>query len=185
MSVKLKSRETIGCCGIDCGLCPRFYTKGDSACPGCGGENFSEKHPSCGILTCCAIKNRLEVCALCAEFPCARFNREKVEKDSFVTHWKIFLNHSYIKAKGLGEFLAAQRIRVNILNELLTHFDHGRLKSFYCVGCALLPTVKLQEIIKYARQIDTESELRVKCKLVKEFMQNHAISLSIDLRLDK
>jgi hypothetical protein len=27
MAEKLKKYGTIGCCGIDCGLCPRFYTK--------------------------------------------------------------------------------------------------------------------------------------------------------------
>jgi len=36
-------------CGIDCGLCPGFYISGYSACPGCGGLNFKEKHPSCGF----------------------------------------------------------------------------------------------------------------------------------------
>jgi len=39
MEEKLKIYNTIGCCGIDCGLCPRFYTKGDSVCPGCGGTD--------------------------------------------------------------------------------------------------------------------------------------------------
>jgi len=46
MKEKLKKFETIGCCGIDCGLCPRFHTTGTSACPGCGGLEFKEKHPS-------------------------------------------------------------------------------------------------------------------------------------------
>ena len=70
MTGKLKKYETIGCCGIDCGLCPRFHTTGDSACPGCGGLNFKEKHPSCGFLTCCAIKNGREVCSDCSHYPC-------------------------------------------------------------------------------------------------------------------
>jgi len=73
---KLKKYETIAACGIDCGLCPRFYTKGNSACPGCGGLNFKEKHPSCGILTCCVIKNGFETCAECKDFPCSRFKTE-------------------------------------------------------------------------------------------------------------
>ena len=63
-----KQYSTIGCCGIDCGLCPRFYTQGSSACPGCGGKDFAEKHPSCGYLTCCSVKRNLEVCAQCNEF---------------------------------------------------------------------------------------------------------------------
>jgi hypothetical protein len=27
------THPTIGCCGIDCGLCPRYYTDGPSRCP--------------------------------------------------------------------------------------------------------------------------------------------------------
>ena len=25
-------------CGLNCGLCPRFYTDGESRCPGCGAK---------------------------------------------------------------------------------------------------------------------------------------------------
>ena len=64
-----KKYFTIGCCGIDCGLCPRFHTKGDSVCPGCGGLGFKEKHPSCGFLTCCVTKKGLEVCSDCPDYP--------------------------------------------------------------------------------------------------------------------
>lgn len=38
-----KKIYTLGCCGLDCGLCPRFYTEGSSRCPGCCGENFEKK----------------------------------------------------------------------------------------------------------------------------------------------
>jgi hypothetical protein len=89
---KLKKHETISACGIDCGLCPRFYTKGDSACPGCGGFNFKEKHPACGVLTCCVVKNGFEICADCKDFPCSRFKTENAGCDSFVTHKKMFSN---------------------------------------------------------------------------------------------
>jgi hypothetical protein len=47
----MKSFSYVGCCGIDCGLCPRFHTNGPSACPGCDGDNFHEKHPSYGFVT--------------------------------------------------------------------------------------------------------------------------------------
>lgn len=63
MTDKLKKYSSIGCCGIDYGLCPRFYTKDDSVYPGCGGLNFRDKHPACGVLTCCVTKDRLKVIA--------------------------------------------------------------------------------------------------------------------------
>jgi hypothetical protein len=33
----IKKYPTIGVCGLDCGLCPRYYTIGPSRCPGCAG----------------------------------------------------------------------------------------------------------------------------------------------------
>jgi hypothetical protein len=143
MTDKLKKHETICCCGIDCGLCPRFYTKGDSACPGCGGTNFKEKHPSCGFLTCCVIKNEFEVCSDCNDFPCKRFDSEKDGFDSFVTHKKVFSNLDFIKSNGIDLFIDKQKIRMGILTEFLNNFDDGRSKSFFCVSCALLPLDKL------------------------------------------
>ncbi len=53
--------STIGVCGLDCGLCPRYYTVGTSRCPGCCGPDFFNKHPSCSFITCCVKKKDLEV----------------------------------------------------------------------------------------------------------------------------
>ena len=87
----MKKHYILGCCGIDCGLCPRFYTDGDSKCPGCYGPDFENKHPPCGIANCCFKKNRLEVCSLCNDYPRKKYeNTEKTLKDSFVHIKKYF-----------------------------------------------------------------------------------------------
>jgi len=185
MKYKLKKYETIGCCGIDCGLCPRFHTKGDSACPGCGGLNFNDKHPSCGFMTCCTIKNGLEVCSDCKDYPCKRFNKEKEGLDSFVTHRKVFVNLDYIKSNGIKQFIENQKTRTGILDDLLINFDDGRSKNFYCIGCTLLPIDKLLEVNRFACGLSTDIETREKSKLIKNFMTNIADSLNIDLKLNK
>src|SRR5215469_1380412 len=97
----IKKYYILGCCGIDCGLCPRFYTEGDSKCPGCFGPNFSEKHPPCSFATCCVKNHNLEVCGQCIEYPCKKFKDKNIEKDSFVTHKKMLENHDYIKRSGI------------------------------------------------------------------------------------
>jgi len=141
----MKPHPTIGCCGIDCGLCPRFYTDGSSLCPGCGGDGFGSKHPPCSMKTCCADKHGLDACGQCAEFPCAKYaDREKIERDSFVTHKRIFRNHESIRAHGLDRFMAEQNERVAILREMLTKFDDGRSKGFFCLATALLRTEHLR-----------------------------------------
>lgn len=185
MTGKLKKFETIGCCGIDCGLCPRFHTKGDSACPGCGGLNFKEKHPSCGFLTCCVIKNGLEVCSDCEDYPCKHFDPEKDGYDSFVTHKKVFANLDYIKMNGIKNFIDYQNIRIDILIDLLSKCDDGRSKNFYCISCALLPVDKLQEAHEFACKLNNELETNDKSSQIKAYMTKIADSLSIDLKLNK
>ncbi|OFX82198.1 MAG: hypothetical protein A2X20_08955 [Bacteroidetes bacterium GWE2_40_15] len=170
---------------MDCGLCPRFHTNGDSACPGCGGLNFKEKHPSCGFLTCCVIKNGLEVCSDCNDYPCKRFDSEKDGYDSFVTHKKVFANLDNIKSNGIEQFIDNQSKRIVILNDLLTKFDDGRSKSFYCVGCALLTLDKLEEVHGFACNLNNAIENKKKSKQVKNYMTKIADSQNIDLKLNK
>ena len=151
----IKTHPTIGCCGIGCGLCPRFYTEGSSRCPGCGGEGFERKHPSCSVKTCCADRHGFDACGQCAEFPCAKYaDRAKIERDSFVTHKRIFRNHEAIQAQGLDWFMAEQNERVAILREMLTKFDDGRSKGFFCLAAALLRVEHLRAAMAVA---DTQS----------------------------
>ena len=185
MSDKLKLYETIAACGIDCGLCPRFYTKGVSACPGCGGLNFKEKHPSCGVLTCCVIKSNFETCAECKDFPCSRFKSWSAGCDSFVTHRKMLSNLEEIRAAGIDKFVEKQNARIEILSALLTNFDDGRSKSFFCQTCALLPVEKLQEIYDELQKADTNAELKERSKSARKLITETADSLGIDLKLNR
>ena len=184
MKDKLKNHETIGACGIDCGLCSRFYTKGNSVCPGCGGLNFKDKHPSCGVLTCCVIKNGFETCADCKDFPCSRFKTDSAVSDSFVTHKKMFSNIETIKIEGIEYFIKKQTIRVDILSDLLKNYDDGRAKSFFCQTCALLPIDNLQEIYNEAKIKTTGMKLKEKSIFVRQLITEIADSLGIDLKLN-
>ena len=147
-----KTHSVLGCCGIDCGLCPRFYTDGKSKCPGCFGPNFINNRPPCAIGNCCFKKNKLEVCGLCSNFPCNRYeNKEKILKDSFVTHKKIFQNHYFIKENGLDEYLKEQKVRIKLLNILLEKYNDNRSKSYYCLATTLLKIESINGILKYLK----------------------------------
>ncbi len=183
MTKALKNFNTTGCCGIDCGLCPRFHTKGDSKCPGCGGLNFKEKHPSCGFLTCCTIKKGFEVCSDCIEYPCTRFDSEKQGYDSFVTHKKVFPNLNFIKNKGIDCFINQQKIRINILIDFLSNYDDGRSKSFYCISCALLPVEELNEAQQLMNNQGGLLATKEKNKILKDKLQIIAHDLGIVLKL--
>jgi len=66
-------------CGLNCGLCPRYHTNGTSKCPGCGGEDFYLKHPSCAVINCSRKHGNSEYCYQCKLFPCEKYTNEKVE----------------------------------------------------------------------------------------------------------
>ncbi|MCL1849389.1 MAG: DUF3795 domain-containing protein [Clostridiales bacterium] len=149
-----KKHPTIAACGIDCGLCPRYYTAGTSRCPGCGGEGFDEAHPSCGVLTCCAKKHSLEVCAECSEFPCAKYNNAAFSRDSFVTHQRMMPNHEMVMEIGLHPFLLLQAERIAFLETALAQHDNGRNKGFFCIAAALLPVEDLKNALSLAAQGD-------------------------------
>lgn len=181
----MKYYNTIGCCGIDCGLCPRFVSQSASACPGCGAPNFYEKHPSCGFLTCCGKNHGLEVCAECNEYPCKRFDPEREGYDSFVTHKKVFHNQEMIQKIGINNFMEEQRHRIEILDYMIKNFDNGRSKSFFCLACALLPIAELQKSFGFASSIDSALEIKEKNKLLRDRLLIIAEKRNIVLRLNK
>ena len=152
MAMSTRKHASIGCCGIDCGLCPRFYTKGPSRCPGCGGDGFEQKHPSCSYITCCVKKRGLEVCAQCGEFPCVKFDKETMPLDSFVTHRRVMPNQRLIAEIGLDRFLERQAERMAFLETALARYDDGKSKSYFCLAAALLSADSLKEALALAEK---------------------------------
>jgi hypothetical protein len=182
-----KEFPSIGCCGIDCGLCPRHHTAGSSRCPGCAGPGFFEKHPACGVLSCCAGRKRLEVCSQCDEFPCPRM-KSWTNADSFVTHQRSRSNLDAVKADGLKAFLARQARRIRTLETMLAELDDGRSKGFYCLAAALLPLevleAALREVSRRAREGGLGSgDLAARAGIVRGVLMEAAARAGIELRL--
>jgi len=187
----VKAFPTIGCCGLDCGLCQRYYTVGSSRCPGCAGPDFFEKMPSCGYISCCVKKRGLEVCAQCEEFPCSRFDRwldSCAEHDSFVTHGRVKANLDFIRAHGLDEFMEQQRKRIGLLEHMIRDFNDGRSRSFYCIATTLLPIADLEASLAKAQNELRSSKIgpddvKSKPKVLKGFLSACAARDGTELRL--
>jgi len=182
-----KRFPTIGCCGIDCGLCPRYYTAGSSRCPGCAGPDFFEKHPSCGFITCCVKQRKLEVCAECDEFPCSRFD-SWIGGDSFVTHRMALVNLSSMRETGLERFREQQEKRMALLQTMLEKFDDGRSKSFYCTAAALLPVAALEESLRQAQGQIGQAKVRTmdaktRAGILRGLLNGCAASARVELKL--
>lgn len=177
MNTPTKTYPTIGCCGLDCGLCPRYYTVGPSRCPGCAGPNFFNKHPSCSFITCCVKKNNLEVCAECSEFPCSKFKSDKEyqqlqESSSYPSCKKVMPNLNFIKKHGIKKFMKQRRNRIKLLETMIKNFDDGRSKSFFCKAATLLDLTKLRSSLdKAIQKIKTDNikqkDIKKKAKILK------------------
>ena len=184
----IKKYYTLGCCGIDCGLCPRFYTEGKSKCPGCFGPGFSEKHPPCSIASCCAKKHSLDVCCQCNEYPCKKYDNKNIEKDSFVTHKKMIANHKYIRENGIEKYIKEQNVRIKILEKLLLEYNDGKNKSFFCIASRLLDVRDLNTLINKAeKEIKTknisENDLKTKSAIIKNIFTEYVNANNIKLKL--
>lgn len=141
-------RETpqFSLCGLNCCLCPRYRTTGSSRCPGCGGEEFALKHPSCGVISCSQRHNGVEYCFQCQEYPCDRYTGA-MDKDSFVTYQNVLQDMEKAKNLGLDAYLSELAKKNDILNQLLDHWDSGREKAYYCLAVNLLPLEELEAVM--------------------------------------
>jgi hypothetical protein len=180
----MKKYPTIGVCGLDCGLCPRYYTAGPSRCPGCAGPDFSDKHPSCSFITCCVKKRNLEVCGECPDFPCPKFKSEEEyrqvkESSSYPTYRKVLPNLNFIKEHGIKRFVAEQRRRIRLLERMISDFDDGRSKSYYCRAAAWLDPADLERSLEAAaRKIQADrlprNDLKTKARILRSILDGLA-----------
>jgi hypothetical protein len=187
----LKKYPTIGCCGLDCGLCPRYYTVGHSRCPGCAGPDFFNKHPSCSFITCCVKKKSLEVCAECSEFPCSKFKSDEEYQrfegsSSYPSNKKIMPNLNFIKKHGVRKFIKQQRSRIKLLKIMIKNFDDGRSRSFFCKAATLLDLKSLTSSLdKAARKIKTDkikqNDAKKKAQILKEIINEIALEEGLEL----
>ena len=171
-------------CGLNCGLCPRYYTDGTSKCPGCAGENFSAVHPACGVLSCCQRKG-LEYCFLCGEYPCRKYTGADLS-DSFITHKNQLSDLDKAKQIGLEAYIAELNEKVGILERLLKHYDDGRRKSFFCVAANLLSLQDLNRAMEQiASEIRPEAPQKQKAATAVRILEEMAKELDISLQLRK
>jgi hypothetical protein len=180
----LKTYPTIGVCGLDCGLCPRYYTRGTSRCPGCAGPDFFNKHPSCSFITCCVKKKGLEVCAECADFPCSKFKteeeyRQAEESSSYPSYKAVMRNLNFVKEHGIREFIARQKKRIKLLESMIENFDDGRSRSFFCRTACLHDLTSLGSALNQAiRKVKTDNirqdDTKAKARILKEILSHSA-----------
>jgi hypothetical protein len=184
MEYQLRKYPLFSACGLNCGLCPRYHTKGKSKCPGCAGNGFSTVHPPCGVLSCCQQKS-VEYCFLCEDYPCKKYADADLS-DSFITHKNQLCDLDKTKRTGIEAYKIELNEKVKLLEELLKNYDDGRRKSFYCVAVNLLD---LQDVKAVMRQINGEIEpemsLKIKATAAVRLFEEMADKRDVSLQLCK
>ena len=191
MNRPVKTYPTIGVCGLDCGLCPRYYTVGPSRCPGCCGPDFFNKHPSCSFITCCVKKKNLEVCAECSNFPCSKFKSDEEyqqlkESSSYPSYKKVMPNLNFIKKHGIEKFVGQQKKRIKLLETMIENFDDGRSRSFFCKAATLLDLSSLENSFDAAsKKIKADNiesnDIKTKTKIFKSILNEIALKKGVEL----
>ena len=169
-----KKYNLIGCCGISCGLCPRYQSKAESRCLGCGPDAHCTY---CSIFKCCTVRKNHETCADCPEFPCEKFNKW-FDGDSFVTHRKCCTNLENIKKAGISVFLKELKERKRILEIMLEKYNPGRCISLYCLASALMSIESLNSAMKQIANVKTDKKQSFR-KMIKELAEKNNISLKL------
>ncbi len=186
--IHYKNYATVGACGIDCGLCPRYHTKTGSRCPGCAPAGFLDAGGQWCKMTRCAVRDRgYETCGECPEFPCYRYEGWD-QGDSFVSHLNSVANLYAIKEQGLARFVEQQRKRVSLLEAMIEEFDEGRSKSYCCVACALLPIDELHVGVERARrEVEKrgigEDDKKSRARILHGVLDSVAERLGVSLKL--
>lgn len=172
-------------CGLNCGLCPRYHTDGDSRCPGCLGENFYAKHPRCGVLSCC-MKHNIEYCHLCDSFPCGKYEKAD-QTDSFITHKNQLKDLEKIGVIGISHYQEALDEKISYLHKLIAGYNDGRRKGFYCLAVNLLELSDIREVMEVIDTSIAASDLPrdEKIKQIVSLLKAKAKERNIELKLRK
>jgi hypothetical protein len=158
-------------CGLNCVLCPRYNTEGSSKCPGCGGNEFYDKHPSCKVINCSLRHGNIEFCFECTEYPCERYETIG-EKDSFISYKNVKNNLQKAK-KDLQKYLIELDERKVILEKLIKEYNDGVSKGFYCIAVNNLKINNLKKIMNHINEIDVKDKKET-AKKVHEIIEKYA-----------
>jgi len=184
MEYKTRDYLQFAACGLNCGLCPRYYTEGSSRCPGCAGEGFSEVHPSCGILSCSQRKG-LEYCFECEEFPCKKFDKWG-DTDSFITHRNYLADIEKARENGIDAYKTELNAKIKVLEKLLAEYNDGRQKSFYCLAVNLLELEDVLAVMEQlANSVDSSDIAKEKVSAAVRIFNAKADEKGISLKMRK
>lgn len=170
-----RENQLLSLCGLNCGLCPMFLGE---YCGGCGNGN-----QSCAIARCSLGQGKIEYCYECGKYPCEKYDGYE-EFDSFITHRRQLADLERAKKIGIDAYNREQTEKKRILNDLLTNYNDGRKKAFFCVAANLLELPELQEAMERLSAAD-DLPIKEKSKYAADVFQKIADRRNVELKLRK
>ena len=173
-----RENQLFSLCGLNCGLCPMLL---GNYCGGCGNGN-----QSCKIAKCSLEHGGIAYCYECGQYPCEKYQYID-EYDSFITHRRRKADIEKARSIGVEQYNLEQREKVQILSYLLSHYNDGRRKNFFCVAVNLLELSELREAIEQIRANDELPSLSLKAQALyaAEVLQKIAGRRNINLKLTR
>ncbi|MBT9779769.1 DUF3795 domain-containing protein [Clostridium sp. MCC353] len=167
-------------CGLNCGLCPMKLNK---YCPGCGG---GEGNQTCAIARCSLAHQGVSYCFQCPEYPCVRY--EGIDEfDSFITHKNRRKDFQRFQNIGPDSYQAEQKEKMEMLERLLTEYNDGRRKGFFCAAVNLLEIQDLRAVMSEITDGQENASQPVKEKALKAVnaFQSMAVQKNVEIKLRK
>lgn len=173
-------------CGLNCGLCPRYHTDGESRCPGCGGPDFFLKHPACGVISCGLKHGGIEFCYQCKEYPCSRYHSVG-QQDSFISYRTVLSDFRKAETEGLAAIQEELKEKMVMLQVLLEKYNDGRRKSFFCNAVNLLSAEEVRKVMEAIRSVPSNptEDGKDRARRAVEAFEAMAAEKGIDLKLRK
>ena len=175
----------IGICGLSCRLCPSFHTEGQSKCGGC--KSAYRMGAGCPFITCAIKKKDVEFCWECVESEtCEKWQRHRAygqEHDTFTSYQKLEDNINTIQSVGIASFAETQRIRAELLTEMLESFNEGRSKRYYCIAATVLEIAELETALTQAKMDPNRIDLKSASRILHSILDEIATSKHYSLKL--
>jgi hypothetical protein len=143
----------------------------------------------CPFITCAVKRKELEFCWDCVENgSCEKWKKHRdagKKYDSFTCYQKLEDNIAFIRKNGLDEFERLQKLREELLKEMLQEFNEGRSKTYYCIAATVLEIEELEAALKQAKESPKKLDLKGKSKLLHGILDDIAEKKRYCLKLRK
>ena len=107
------------------------------------------------------------------------------QHDSIVCYQKLEDNIGFIQKNGIEEFEKQQNAREKLVRSMLSEFNDGRSKTFYCIAATILEIRDLEDVLAEARERSMGLDVKAKSEVMHSLLNKIAENKNYLLKLRK